>query len=426
MKREALAVSPFLRREGGRGVRSVAGPTPLTLLAGLLALAFVLRWGGVSYPQFRSSDLVFHAHNLTYVLDVLHGAGRPFFFPGKLPNGTLVPYPSAYYVLLTPFAAVSGGTNEAAISLLLVASALLDSLVVLPVWALARRWGARAGLAAAALYALGPAPFQLFSAGNHTNLFAGATLVATLAAAAAALEQAAGPARRRWLAAFGAGSLLTLLGHYGVALSLLGVIGSVAVVWLVAAPRSLRSRIGPLLAVFALTVVLAYGLYYVHFNAEMIAQVRSLVQRTAPPGARFTPSALLADLVRWQGGAAGIALLGLIGWLGGHAGVWTAADAPGWRSPAGLVLIGWLLACIPLAASALFDRDTIRYNLLILPPLCMGAGIALAGWARQFAPRVVAGRRIQPGVLLAGALGGLTALYTLAVWTTSVLRQYHP
>ena len=281
--------SPFLSREGGRGVRSA--PTPLTLLAGLLALAFMLRWGGVSQPQFRSSDLVFHAHNLTYVLDVLHGSGKPFFFPGKLPNGTLVPYPSAYYVLLAPVAALGGGSNEAAIGLLLLASALVDSLVVLPVWALARRWGARAGLAAAALYALGPAPFQLFSAGNHTNLFAGATLVATLAAAAAALEQPAGSARRRPLAAFGAGSLLTLLSHYGVALSLVGVIGSVTVVWLVAAPSVLRPRIGPLAAVFALAVILAYVHYYVQFNAEMIAQVRGLVQRTAPPAARFTPGA---------------------------------------------------------------------------------------------------------------------------------------
>ena len=425
MKQAALAVSPVPKGAVGQGVPA-SGPTPLTLLAGLLALAFVLRWGGVSYPQFRSSDLVFHAHNLTYVLDVLHGADKPFFFPGKLPNGTLVPYPSAYYVLLAPFAALSGGTNEAAINLLLLASALLDSLVVLPVWALARRWGARAGLAAAFLYAFGPAPFQLFSAGNHTNLFAGATLVATLAAAAAALEAAAGPRRRRALAAFAVGSLLTLLGHYGAALSLLGVIGSVTVVWLVAAPPVLRGRIGPLLAVFAGAVLLAYGLYYSHFNAEMIAQVRSLVQRTAAPNARFTPGALLADLARWQGGAAGIAALGLIGWLGGRAGVWTAASAPGWRSPTALVLSGWLLACVPLAGSALFDRDTIRYNLLILPPLCVGAGVALAGWARHFAPRAVAGRRTQPGVLLAGALGGLTALYTLAVWATSVLRQYHP
>ncbi len=425
MKRDAIATSPFLRREGGRGVHS-SGPTPLTLLAGLLALAFVLRWGGVSQPQFRSSDLVFHAHNLTYVLDVLHGSGKPFFFPGKLPNGTLVPYPSAYYVLLAPFAALAGGSNEAAISLLLLVSALVDSLVVLPVWALARRWGARAGLAAAALYAFGPAPFQLFSAGNHTNLFAGATLVATLAATAAALEQASGPARRRWLAAFGAGSLLTLLSHYGVALSLLGVIGSVTAVWLVAAPPALRPRIGPLAAVFAATVILSYGLYYVHFNAEMIAQVRSLVQRTAPAGARFTPGALLADLAHWLGGAAGIALLGALSWVGARAGLWTAADAPGWRSPTGLVLIGWLLACLPLAASALFDRDTIRYNLLALPPLCVVAGITLADWARRFAPWRVARWRIQPGVLLAGGFGGLTALYTLAVWTTSVLRQYHP
>ena len=424
MKRDNIATSLFLSRAGGWGVRS--GPTPLTLLAGLLALAFVLRWGGVSQPQFRSSDLVFHAHNLTYVLDVLHGSGKPFFFPGKLPNGTLVPYPSAYYVLLAPVAALGGGSNEAAISLLLLASALVDSLVVLPVWALARRWGARAGLAAAALYALGPAPFQLFSAGNHTNLFAGATLVATLAAAVAALEQPAGSARRCPLAALGAGSLLTLLSHYGVALSLVGVIGSVAVVWLVAAPPRLRPRIGPLVAVFVAAVILAYALYYVHFNAEMIAQVRSLVQRTAPPAARFTPGALLADLARWLGGAAGIAALGAAGGLLRRGRPAANALTPGWRSPVGLVLIGWLVACIPLAASALFDRDTIRYNLLALPPLCVVAGITLADWAGRFAPRAVAGRRIQPGVLLAGALGGLTALYTLAVWTTSVLRQYHP
>ncbi len=425
MKPETLVVSPFPQREGGREARAVNVPIPLRRLAGLLALAFVLRWGGVSYPQFRSSDLVFHAHNLTYLLDVLHGSGKTFFFPGRLPNGTLVPYPSAYYVLLAPFAAGSGGTNEAAITLLLFASALVDSLVVLPVWALARRWGAPAGLAAAFLYAFGPAPFQLFSAGNHTNLFAGAMLVGTLAAAVAVLEQPRGPAQRRRLAAFGAGSLLTLLGHYGVALSLIGVLGSVVVVWLVAAPPALRARIGPLTAVFTATVALAYGLYYVQFNLAMVAQVTGLVQGTAQHSARFTLGALSADLARWLGGAAVIAAGGAGCRLLRRGRPPTDRNAPGLRSPVGLVLTGWLLACIPLAAGALFDRDTIRYNLLALPPLCVVAGVALAALARNLAPRMMAGRQIWPGTLLAGALGGGSALYTLAVWTTSILRQYH-
>lgn len=400
---------------------------PLLQIAGLLALAFVVRWGGTLHPQFRSSDLTFQAHRLDYVWGVTQGSGDTPFFAGELPNGTQVPYPSAYYWLLLPAYALLGAAVPAGKGLLLVASSLADALVVLPVYMLARRWGTRAGLGAALLYVFGAAPLQLFTAGNHTNLFAGAVGVYSLAAGARALER--GPGAGRWLAAFGVGSLLTLLSHYGVALAFGGVVGTIAVVWLMLAPTGQRSRIWPLLGMFGTAVGLAYFLYYIHFAADMIAQVRGIIERTNPPGPRFTPSALLADVVHWQGGALLLAVVGLILWLARarHAARLHPASPASFRNPQSavrIVLASWLLASVPIAASALFDRDTIRYNLLALPPLCVVGGVALAGLA-ALPPVRIAGRRLALGGLLAGALGGGAVLYTLALWATLIIQQYH-
>jgi hypothetical protein len=51
-------------------------------------------------------------------------------------------------------------------------------------------------------------------------------------------------------------------------------------------------------------------------------------------------------------------------------------------------------------------------------------GVALAGLA-ALPPVRIAGRRVALGTLLAGALGGGAVLYTLALWATLIVQQYH-
>ena len=84
-------------------------------------LAFLLRFGGMTYPQFLTSDLGLHIHNVQNVLN-----GR-WLFTEPLPDGTLVPYPNAFYVILGPFASVLGTSDEAIGLLLKWSGSLLDA-----------------------------------------------------------------------------------------------------------------------------------------------------------------------------------------------------------------------------------------------------------------------------------------------------------
>ena len=132
-----------------------------------LAGAFVLRFGGLTYPQFLTSDLVFQVHKMWSVFD------GTLVFTSELPNGTLVPYPPALYVVLWPFSLLFGRSVEALSLVMKSSMALLDAATCLGLaWAGWRIWGGRVGGIAALVYAVSLAPFELFSAGNYTNLFA--------------------------------------------------------------------------------------------------------------------------------------------------------------------------------------------------------------------------------------------------------------
>jgi hypothetical protein len=95
------------------------------------------------------------------------------------------------------------------------------------------------------------------------------------------------------------------------------------------------------------------------------------------------------------------------------------------HAPTVLVVGGWLLACAPLAATALFDRDTIRYNFLALPALCVCAGVALQ-WLCSLPRKITIGKmRVRLGAVAAAGLVGLAAAYTLATWGNLIFNQYH-
>jgi hypothetical protein len=397
--------------------RRWAGERAVGLLAGIAAFAFALRFGGMVYPQFISIDLNFHAQHLEQMLQFFQGQGDNFYFQSKLPNGTPVPYPSAYYVLLTPLSWLLGGNRERDQLLLRFASALLDTAIVLALYRFALRFGRDVALYAAALYAVGPAVFDLLSAGAHTNIFAQAMFVAALACALGALSRAHGEARyRRWLVAYFLFMLLTLLGHYGTAIAALLVVGAVGLVWLLFAPASLQGRIWPLWGATAGATLLSFLLYYVHYLDQMSLQIQNILSggklyHSAQFSFGFKLPDLLADLLKWQGWV--ILPLAVLGascqFFGRETEVEETEDG---RTEARLLLIGWSAAGVLLAATGLVDRYTVRYNMILMPLLCVWAAIALSWLARRSKPA-------------AGAALGLAAMYTVALWVGVVLTGYH-
>jgi hypothetical protein len=378
------------------------------------------------YPQFISSDLTFHAHRIDFVLSFFRGEESNFFFEGELPNGLKVPYPSAYYVLLSPVEWLLGGTTEAGRLALRFVSALADAIVVLLVYRLALRLGRVAALLAASLYAVGPAVFQLFSAGNHSNIFAQTMFVASLAVAVELLSRERGsPGKYRLLAGYCVLTTLALLGHYGMALAAVGVTLTTGGVWLIFAPKGMRGRIVPLLGAFAAAILISYLLYYVHYNAQMAGQFSSLLSGESRGGGRsYDLLRLVGDIVKWEGWVILPAALGGLALFLRRTDRTERQGAINY-APTVLVMGGWLLACVPLAATALFDRDTIRYNFLALPALCVCGGAALQ-WLYSLSRKIAVGKmQVRLGMAAAAGLVGIAAVYTLATWGNLIFNQYH-
>jgi hypothetical protein len=412
------------------------------VLAAIFALAFAVRFGGMEQPQFISSDLTFHAHRIDSILQFFQGQ-QNFFLDGQLPNGTHVPYPNAYYLILAPLEWLLGGTTEAGKLLLRFFSALLDAATVLLLYRLALRFGNIAALAAAFLYAIGPASFQLFSAGNHSNIFAQVMFIAALGFAVEALSTGrqeegavfplplqrgkAGQGATRAVLPYLLFIVLTMLGHYGMFIAAVVVSGTIGLLWIVAAPLGWRSRIWPLFGAFVAALIISYLLYYIHFNDQIGGQIAGIINRTAPRGNGFSLIALLGDFIKWQGWV--ILPLGLLGIVlmirGGRQGrdksrPYSGAEGDNQVDGARLLVLGWLLACIPLAFSALFDRDTIRYNYLALPALCICGGLAM-----QWLLRLPALHSLRSRIALVSLIVVLALVNFAAIWGDLIFNQYH-
>lgn len=385
-------------------------------LAAAVTVAFALRFGGMVHPQFISIDLNFQAEKLAQIVRFFKGSGENFYFQSELPNGTPVPYPSAFYVLLSPFSLLLGGGRESDQLLLRFAVAICEAGAGLAVYRFALRLGPNAALFAASLFAVGPAVYDLLSAGTLSNVFGQVMFVVALACAVEVLSRRRSEAGyARWLAAYAGFSLLTLLGHYGSAIASVVVTGTVGLLWLLFAPSGMRGRIWPLTGVFVSTLIAAYLLYYVHYNAQIGGQIANLLSggkqyHSAEFSIRFDLPGLLGDVVQGQGWV--ILPLAIVGGLLLLLQRNTLLAAEGDNTATRLVLLGWTAAGLLLTASGLFDRYTVRYNMILLPLLCVWAGIALQWLAGR-------SRSLAGGLLLAAAT------YALVVWAGVVLTGYH-
>jgi hypothetical protein len=411
--------------------RFAAGAGSLAFVA-----AFLLRYGGATYPQFLTSDLLLHVHNVQQ--RVLRGE---WVFPGYLPDGTPVPYPPALYVLVAPLALLLGTSDDTVALVLKWSVSVLDAAVCLALaWAAWRLRPGRAGGLAALAYALSPAPFDLLSAGNYSNLFAQAALNLTLLGGLAFLGMtddrrqttddglASRPAhnsqlatRNSQLALLTVGFFLTVLGHYGMmlaALAAMALFGAwVALAALRGKGRSTRSW--SLLGAFGVALAAGYALYYWRFGAEMWAQWTGIGQRLGggrgpdSPAASLQPGAILGKL-----GAKTGTLVGAVPFLGALAG---AGLFGGEARNGGLPAVRGLLAAW-LGASAVFallDQalgDAIRWYYLAAAPVSLLAGLYLA---------LLAGRR-RAARLFVGLALSIALWHLLLVWVGDyIFTRYH-
>ncbi|MGB9722379.1 MAG: hypothetical protein ACP5OO_11840 [Chloroflexia bacterium] len=341
------------------------------LLWAVLLLGFVLRLGGMLYPQFRSSDLLFHVHRAEWTW-----AGN-LLFTADLPDVNLpAPYPPGFYIALAPAALL-----PADLTLVMeVAGAALDALCGLLLYVLALRLGGRSDGAIFSLLLAEAAPvtFLLFLWGNYTNMFSRVALLGALVLLALGHRP---PGRGDGLRLAGV-FLLTLLGHFADSL-LLGafVLAAAALGMSTSRGRRLACRA---LGALALAGATALFLYYSAspVREALVGGLQRVGQGEGRLGAFLNPLPQFFSFV--QPPTALLALPGLF--LLRRARGWTAA-----------VLGGALLAALLFGLGQAFYGFSTRYSLFILPVLALGSGAVLAG---------LRGR---------GAAGRLTVLLLLAL-----------
>lgn len=345
--------------------------------AAAFVLAFALRFGGLTYPQFLTSDLILNAHNLEGVLSGQWLISEP------LPDGTPAPYPPALYLLIAPLTAIFGSSEGTLVLLLKWTVSVLDaSCCLLLAYAGYRLWRGTAGGWAALGYAVLPASFELFSAGNYTNLFAQEMLNFAMLCGLVYLNlrQPWSARARRLLAVVVAAFFLTLLGHYGMMLGTFAIVGPFAL-WVVAETvRGRKPRGGlALLGALGLASVFGFVVYYRNVLDLIGNHFGHLLERfsgaqTAPitsGGSTAIPPRGGGGLSLQKLGGKVARLVGLAPFLLGATGLFRLAPLSG---AARAWLGSWVLVA---ALFALLDQalgDTIRWYYLGAAAVALLAG----------------------------------------------------
>lgn len=381
-------------------------PSSLTILGAILLVSIGLKWSGVWYPQFRSSDLLFHAHRLEFV------SQGELFFTSELPDAArrVVPYPPALYVFLTPFTAF---TREYSM-LLLGVNVLADALAILAIYFAARkvfntnegRPSLLASLFSAFLFAFNPVSFWIYSWGNHTNIFG--QDVATILFALLLTQSAARP-RNFLLMLFL--FVLASVSHLGIFFSLLLFFPLAIVFRFFSRAEDARRESLWLLALLGTGLVLMSGLYYAEFSGALITQTQNFFAdlgagRTAGSGG--VTFARVGDVARYTSEQLGWVLL-VVG-IAGAPLAWKQFSARARAMWGAWLLVGFLFALVTLGASF-----STRYTLWVTPTLALSGGLLLA-WLFEKS------RAAQFAVY---ALCGLAFAQTLWLWFDRVWNAYH-
>lgn len=379
----------------------------LTVLSTILLASIALKWGGAGYPQFHSSDLLFHAHRLEFV------AQGNLFFTSELPDAArrVVPYPPALYIALAPLAIFSRDYS----ALLIVFNALADAAAILAIFFAAQvavrgtRYATRAtlfALFAAFLAAFNPVSFWIYSWGNQTNLFAQSA--ATILFALLLCLPMTRP-RNFLLALFFL--LLASVGHLGIFLSLIAFFAFAIVMRFASGDESARREAFALSALLAAGLTLSWIVYYSEFAGVLFTQTRIFVGdlgagRAAGRGGISWTRA--GDVARYTFEQLGGVLL-----LLGLGGIGLARRDFGTRVRA--LWGAWMLVGVVFGLITLGAAFSTRYTLWAVPALALSGALALMWlWQR--------GRKWH---CAAYVLCALAFAQTMWLWLDRVWTGYH-
>ena len=383
------------------------------------ALAFILRFGGLTYPQFLSSDLLFQVHRMQKVM------GGEWVFPSVLPDGTPVPYPPALYVILSPLGLLFGTSDETLSLVLKAGMALLDSATCLGLaWAGWRLWGGRTGALAAILYAISPAPFELFSAGNYTNLFAQGVLNLTLLGWIVYLGSATKGNQIMRAGLLSLGFALVMLGHYGLLLAMILIVALFGA-WVIIETLRGRphARSWHLLLGFGLSLLASVALYYRNFLKEIWEQFSALVGKLAGGKVQEAEAVSEGSLRRQPlyekllGKVA--SLMGTAPLLAGLFGL-AMSNQRNNRASAGrqarALLVSWLGAALMFLLLDQTLGDAVRWYYLAAAAVALPGGRFLTGvWSTS-----------RAGRLLVGLALTVTLMHLLTFWVGDLIfTRYH-
>lgn len=374
-------------------------------VVGLVLLALLLRLGGLLHPNTRDSDIGLNANNLLS-FSIYETVYTTEGLPGRAGGGQS-PYPPGQYVLLAPLQLLLPVDMDGRRLILQVGNALLDSLVVAGIWYVMRRagLGQRAALLGAALYVAAPPPLRSLSVGEFANVSGQALAFPALVLLADAPRTLA---RQRGYLAAVALLAAALLGHSGVSISLVLLLGCLWLAYLLARRRTLARLTLVLLAAVALVGVVYYSAF-----------LYLLAERVAPDSAGLNLAASGQNLLNeWRRNFDGLyGQINLVVLLLGASGLLLIlrSKAAHHAGPLGLLLLAcWGGALLSLGA-LLASAQTVRWLLFLFPALCIGGGVALAALSR----------RGRAGLFGAGLLlAALLALGT-AFWVERVTNYLH-
>lgn len=327
------------------------------LIVALVVIAWLVRTLGLFHPQTYSSDIGLNINNLSGVTrgEIIFTEGLP-----SEAGGGDAPYPPAQYIMLAPFQLL--GLEPW--TLITAANALIDSLVIMWLWLVLRNAGGSRGsaVAAGALYVFATPLLRSLSTGEMANVWGQALVLPWLLVLLRWRYRQVGPVM------LGLTTAIALLSHSGVFLSMIVLLGTLALVWLLQRDKQIWE--------FALVIgVVVLGVVVVYYSAFLdVIRERS----AAPPPTTTALQRLgfeFGELVRLTGQIGPmLAALGLVGLL------------VAWRKYPLLVpvLAAWWIAALLSWGTLLVSQQALRWEAFLLPAVVMGGGLAVGeAWQRR-------------------------------------------
>ena len=351
---------PRLYRLGGLTIpRADLNPVLIVFL-----IALLLKAGGTFYPQFISSDLLYHQHRWERVL-----TGNLFFLTSSPEFGNLdIPLAPGYYVFLSPLNTLF----QERYLILKFASVFFDTTCVFFLAYLAFKFArsARVAWIAALVYTVTPITFLMLSAGNLPNIFSQWLLLALVVVVLGGYDHLTD--RRVWLLVVFL-YILAGVSHIGNLIVMTTLLTTFAVVlWVSPIDTATRLKARALLLTVLVGGTLTFLLYYIDFVVLLWNEFVGLLQKKFGGGLRVAGTLNFAKVPVAVSNA--VIAGGLLG------------TAVTWREQPGLLkraLLAWFLSAALFVAIAQFAGIYVRYNVFVLPALSIGMGLGCAWLARR-------------------------------------------